>query len=191
MLTVALTLLASALGEMSGLGRADQTLYDAAMERLSQPAPEDIVIIAIDEPSLARSGRWPWRRAVHATLIEKVAAAKPRAIGIDLILAEPDARDPEGDRALARALQSHSRIVLPVLMEVRAGSVPEALPPAVYVSDELIARGLGAGDLVRAAVPAIDGKGGGRPDLAEAGGKDAAALGKVLESVYAQVDGLL
>ncbi len=133
-LTVALTLLASALGEMSGLGRADQTLYDAAMERLSQPAPEDIVIIAIDEPSLARIGRWPWRRAVHATLIEKVAAAKPRAIGIDLILAEPDARDPEGDRALARALQSHSRIVLPVLMEVRAGSVPEALPPAPIFS---------------------------------------------------------
>ena len=131
-LTVALTLLASALGEMSGLGRADQTLYDAAMERLSQPAPEDIVIIAIDEPSLARIGRWPWRRAVHATLIEKVAAAKPRAIGIDLILAEPDARDPEGDRALARALQSHSRIVLPVLMEVRAGSVPTASCEACF-----------------------------------------------------------
>lgn len=130
MLTVALALLASALGEMGGLGRADQTLYDAAMEKLARPAPDDIVIVAIDEPSLERIGRWPWRRAIHATLIEKVAAAKPRAIGIDLILTEPDARDPQGDASLARALQTHPRIVLPVLMETRAGSVPAVLQPA-------------------------------------------------------------
>jgi alanyl-tRNA synthetase len=48
-----------------------------------------------------------------------------------------------------------------------------------------------AGKLIGPIAVAVGGKGGGRPDLAEAGGKDAAALGKVLESVYAQVDGLL
>jgi len=37
----------------------------------------------------------------------------------------------------------------------------------------------------------VGGKGGGRPDIAEAGGKDATALAAALESVYAQVDGLL
>ena len=134
-LAAALTLLAAALGEMRGLGRADLTLYDAAMGRQARPAPEDIVIVAIDEPSLARIGRWPWQRAVHATLIEKIAAAKPRAIGIDLILAEADTRDPEGDKALARALRAHPRIVLPVLMEARPGGPPQPLPPApVFVA---------------------------------------------------------
>lgn len=129
-LVAALALLAAALGGMRGLGRADYTLYDMAMERLVRPAPADIVIVAIDEQSLARIGRWPWRRGVHATLIEKIASAKPRAIGIDLILAEADARDPEGDRSLARALGSHPRIVLPVLMESRPGHPPHALLPA-------------------------------------------------------------
>jgi alanyl-tRNA synthetase len=40
----------------------------------------------------------------------------------------------------------------------------------VTVSDDLVARGIGAGDLVRAAAPAIDGKGGGRPEMAQGRG---------------------
>jgi len=40
----------------------------------------------------------------------------------------------------------------------------------VSVSDDLAVRGIGAGDLVRAAMPAIDGKGGGRPEMAQGKG---------------------
>lgn len=129
-LTLALAVLAGALGEIRGLGRADLTLYDAAMVRLGRAAPDDIVVIAIDEDSLRRIGRWPWRRAVHATLLDRLAAANVRAIAIDLILSEPDTRDPAGDQALARALAAHPRIVLPVLMDVRPGMAPQPLLPA-------------------------------------------------------------
>jgi alanyl-tRNA synthetase len=38
---------------------------------------------------------------------------------------------------------------------------------------------------------AVGGKGGGRPDMAEAGGKDVAALAGALENVYASVEGML
>jgi alanyl-tRNA synthetase len=48
-----------------------------------------------------------------------------------------------------------------------------------------------AGKLVGAVAQRVGGKGGGRPDLAEAGGKDAGALDEALSSVYAVVESLL
>jgi len=51
------------------------------------------------------------------------------------------------------------------------------------VTPDVVAKGVKAGDLVRESAVHIDGKGGGRPDLAEAGGKDASGLGKALAGV--------
>jgi alanyl-tRNA synthetase len=48
-----------------------------------------------------------------------------------------------------------------------------------------------AGKLVGTVAQAVGGKGGGRPDLAEAGGKDAAALPGALEAAYASIEGML
>ncbi|MGD0413899.1 MAG: alanine--tRNA ligase [Terriglobales bacterium] len=48
-----------------------------------------------------------------------------------------------------------------------------------------------AGKVVGAVAAKVGGKGGGRPDLAEAGGKDAAALDSALDSVYNIVESLL
>ncbi|MEZ0267733.1 MAG: DHHA1 domain-containing protein, partial [Phycisphaerae bacterium] len=49
------------------------------------------------------------------------------------------------------------------------------------VSDDLIAKGLKAGDWIRDAAKACGGGGGGRPQMAQAGGKDPAKLGEALE----------
>jgi alanyl-tRNA synthetase len=48
------------------------------------------------------------------------------------------------------------------------------------VSDDLIAKGLKAGDWVRQAAKVAGGGGGGRPNLAQAGGKDPAKIGEAL-----------
>jgi CHASE2 domain-containing sensor protein len=85
------------------LWRVDHLLYDAGLPLLSRPAPADIVIVAIDEASLARIGRWPWRRAVHATLLHKLAQAEVAVVGFDIILNEPDTDDPDGEVLLAAA----------------------------------------------------------------------------------------
>ena len=95
-LTACLALLGAALGALNGLGRPDATLYDAALVWSPRPAPADIVIIAIDEPSLAALGRWPWPRAVHARLLARLDEARPRALGLDLVLAEPENGDSDG-----------------------------------------------------------------------------------------------
>ena len=66
----------------------------------SQPSRE-IVIVDVDGRTLAAKGQWPWGRDTIALMIEAVTAGKPRAIGIDILLAGPDQHSPA---ALARRL---------------------------------------------------------------------------------------
>ena len=62
------------------------------------------------------------------------------------------------------------------------GSAVENRPMLIAaVTDDLIKRGLHAGDLVKAAALVIGGSGGGRPNLAQAGGKDATKLHEALD----------
>jgi len=58
------------------------------------------------------------------------------------------------------------------------------------VTKDLTSR-IQAGKVVGAVAQKVGGKGGGRPDLAEAGGKDAAALDSALDEVYKIVESLL
>jgi alanyl-tRNA synthetase len=53
------------------------------------------------------------------------------------------------------------------------------------VSDEIIAKGLKAGDWVKEAAKPTGGSGGGRPNLAQAGGKDPSKLAEALEAAKA------
>jgi alanyl-tRNA synthetase len=64
------------------------------------------------------------------------------------------------------------------------GTVIDGRPSLLsIVTSDLVARGVRAGDIVKEAATLIDGRGGGRADLAEAGGKDAAKLDDALASV--------
>jgi len=112
------------------LWRWDQLLYDSQMRVLSRPAPEDIVIIAVDNASLAQVGRWPWPRRVHGDLVKRLTMAGAKAIFLDIIFTEPDRRDPEGDQLLADAITQSQRVFLPVIIEqfTHGGELSETLP---------------------------------------------------------------
>src|SRR5262245_342255 len=51
---------------------------------LLQP-PDDIVIVAIDEPSIKRFGRFPWRRSLMAQGLDSLKSARPKAIALDVL----------------------------------------------------------------------------------------------------------
>jgi alanyl-tRNA synthetase len=53
----------------------------------------------------------------------------------------------------------------------------------VTVSDDLVARGVAAGDLVREAVAAIDGRGGGRPEMAQGKGGNQGGLAAAMRAI--------
>ena len=112
------------------LERVDLVIFDTPQQIWSRPAPEDIVIIAVDEYSLTKLGRWPWSRRIHAELLDKLSETDARAVVFDIIFAEPDQHDPDGDMLLARAINNNGRVILPVLLEQRylGGQLIETLP---------------------------------------------------------------
>lgn len=113
--------------------RLDQTLYDQAISLWQRPAQRDIVIIGIDEESLRQFGRWPWRRNIHATLLEYLAPAGAKVVALDLILSEADQRDPAGDVLLAQAIKHNQRVVLPITARVSDENLTgEAQPIAEF-----------------------------------------------------------
>ncbi|WP_293031158.1 CHASE2 domain-containing protein [Pandoraea sp.] len=89
-------------------------LYDRWIASDARAANPAIVIVAIDNASLARIGRWPWPRSVHAALLARLARTQARAVGLDVILAEADRQHPADDLALARAIRDNGRVVLPM-----------------------------------------------------------------------------
>ena len=58
------------------------------------PRSEPVVIVAIDEDSLRVHGQWPWPRSWLARLVGRIAEARPAAIGLDILMAEPDRLSP-------------------------------------------------------------------------------------------------
>jgi len=110
--------------------REDLLLYDAALPR--GPAPKDIVIVAIDDASVREIGRWPWRRATHATLLDRLRAAAVKAVALDLVLTEPDQIAAGDDAILAASMASGPPTVLPLIVDWQhpATGLHEVLPIA-------------------------------------------------------------
>lgn len=137
LLTCVLSLLAFGLGWQNGLGRADQSLYDLLLSATGRPARDDIIIVAIDDYSIAQLGRWPWPRSLHAQLITRLAEAHPHAIGLDVILSEPERAAADGsrpgDQALAAALAAQRLTVLPAIV-ANTGAGPLMAPPILELA---------------------------------------------------------
>ncbi|WP_407935903.1 CHASE2 domain-containing protein [Cupriavidus necator] len=117
LLAAAVLALVALAGRQGWTERADLAAYDIAIGAQHHPARDDIVLVAIDDASITAIGRWPWRRAVLAQLVERIAAARPRVIGVDVILSERDTRYPQDDAVLARSLAQAGNVVLPVVAE--------------------------------------------------------------------------
>jgi len=98
-----------------------QTLFFEV--RGPQAAPEDIVILAIDEESLSqvehyRSDaekyadlapiqQWPWQRSAYAIAIERLMAAGAKSVSVDLLLSTDSAYGPADDERLAQVLAQY------------------------------------------------------------------------------------
>ena len=139
--TVLCAALAMAATWAGWLWRMDQVAYDAAMSVARPAADPQVVIVAIDDPSLAEIGRWPWRRSVHAALIERLSEAGVRSIVMDIILSEPNSADPEADTLLAEAIRDSGRVILPLVQATRGNAIVGEAPPAPIFADGAVGIG--------------------------------------------------
>ena len=122
--------LALALIQTDWLWRWDQLLYDSQLKFWSRPPADDIVIVAIDTPSLSHIGRWPWSRQVHAQLVRRLTEAGAKVIVLDILFSEAEQGSPDADRKLIEAIAANGRVVLPVVFEQSGpeGTLVETLP---------------------------------------------------------------
>ncbi|MCE7797208.1 CHASE2 domain-containing protein [Sphingobium sufflavum] len=112
--------------------RVDTILLDAVIALSPPPVDERILLVEIDDASLARVGRWPWPRARHAAALDILARARPLAIGYDVLFLEGTAEDAVLGAAISRA----TPVVLPMLPPLLStGQEPpgEGLPPPVIM----------------------------------------------------------
>jgi HD-GYP domain-containing protein (c-di-GMP phosphodiesterase class II) len=93
----------------------DSGVYDTLLRAVPTRAPSDrIVIVDVDERSLATVGQWPWRRDVIGQLIGRLRDLGAAVVALDIVFAEPDRFERDevhSDDALAQTLRA-GRVVL-------------------------------------------------------------------------------
>ncbi|HAX76568.1 MAG TPA: protein kinase, partial [Cyanobacteria bacterium UBA11372] len=102
--------------------------------RGSVEAPENIVILAIDNESLKQADiylsapqqygyleplqTWPWKRAAYALAIDKILAAGARSVAVDLVFDRPSKYGEADDQLLRQTLQRYAgRVTLGAIYE--------------------------------------------------------------------------
>jgi serine/threonine-protein kinase len=88
-LGVVVALVVLALSRSDLVQSLERKAYDMGVRASSRTPSERIAVIAIDDTSIANIGRWPWRRDVHAKLIDGLKNAQAKVIGYTVFFAEP------------------------------------------------------------------------------------------------------
>ncbi|NKQ35048.1 MAG: alanine--tRNA ligase [Chloroflexi bacterium] len=107
--------------------------------------------------------------------------------GVRVLTAQVDGVDVDGLRELADRFRDNTPSGVVVLATVKN----EKPVMIAAVTKDLVKRGVKAGDIVREVAKVVGGGGGGRPDMAQAGGKDASKLPEALAIVPGLVEAAL
>src|SRR5580693_498355 len=100
------------------------------IEPRAKMAKSPVVIVDIDEQSLAKVGQWPWSRTRIADLVAGLTRLGAVAIGFDILFPEPDRLNPdvaadtfhdldEETREKLRSLPSNDRVLADTMRRTR------------------------------------------------------------------------
>ncbi len=113
-----------------------------------------------------------------ASVVDDLLTNAEEVAGVKLVAYAPENATREMLRDLADQLRAGKQ---PVALIV-GGNIDGKASLLAAVSKDLVKKGLKAGDAVKAAAAKVGGGGGGRPDLAEAGGKNPENLPEALQA---------
>ncbi len=140
-----------------------------------------------DELDAARKRLAAQRQELAAGEFLRKLENAPVVAGVPVLTALLPNADAEALRAMTDRFRQHYSSGVVVV-----ASAPDGRPVIIAaVTDDLVRRGLHAGEIVKTVAQVVGGGGGGRPNLAQAGGKDAAKLPEALGKVGPYVESKL
>jgi alanyl-tRNA synthetase len=156
----------TALGKIAGLFKASK---EAALDK----------VVALNDQARALQKELDVLKGKMAALAGADLASQAVDInGGKLLVAQVEVEDPKALRDLLDELKSKLESAVILLAAVNDGKVSLI----AGVTKELT-KNVKAGDLIKMVAPYVDGKGGGRPDMAQAGGNNPEGLSAALELV--------
>jgi adenylate cyclase len=114
-------------------------------DQLQRAAPRQrdrplVLIVDIDDRSLAELGQWPWPRTMVAAMVDRLAAAGAQVIAFDVVFAEPDRLSPKS--------------LLDALPDLRP-ELRQALSTGLPDNDAVLAQSIAAAPVVLATAPSV------------------------------------
>jgi alanyl-tRNA synthetase len=158
----------------------------AELMRASEPEVVDHIEKLLAHQRLLEKQLHELKNKVAHSAAGEVESQARTIKNVKVVAVRVQGMDRQQMRALADSLRNRWKTAVVVLASAEDSNV--SIVSAV--TKDLTAK-VHAGKLAGAVAQAVGGKGGGRPDMAEAGGKDPAALPKALEDVYSSVESLL
>ncbi|MBI1737034.1 MAG: alanine--tRNA ligase [Candidatus Rokubacteria bacterium] len=169
---------------LAAIERKETALREAADMLKSSPldVPQRLRKLLDDQRALERQLTELESRRARARAEDLVASAR-QVNGVAVVAGRIDGLDPDGLRSVADTLRDRvgSGIVC-------VGSVVDGKVSLVAAVTKDLTKRFHAGKLVQEVARIVGGSGGGRPDLAQAGGKDPAKLDEALAAVVPHVE---
>jgi alanyl-tRNA synthetase len=160
------------LSDAAGMLRVKPLELTAQIERMQEQLKERERLLQQREDELA---------------ILRAKEIKPELLGdINFIGGELPGASADGLRTAADTLRGQGNGTVTVLASAVA---PDKVSVAVGVSDSLVKRGYNAGALAKEFATVCGGGGGGKPQLAQAGGRDPAKISQAIARVREVVKG--
>jgi alanyl-tRNA synthetase len=200
--TVGLFKIVSEAGISAGIRRIEALTGPAAMERFR--ADEQILDIVQSDYKVARQDIPQFIEKLQGQvrdLQRQVLDLKTQSARSNIGAILSKARDVQGIKVLAATLPATDRTTLrnvadELKQKLGSGVVILGAPQddkvalvAMVTGD--ICKRISAGQVIKKIAPIVGGAGGGKPELAEAGGKDQARLSEAIEHAYVAVQSLL
>jgi alanyl-tRNA synthetase len=176
----------------AGVRRIEAITGEGALRRFQEALQQQAKYAGVDVEKLQA------REKVLEHELQQLKTKVAQAGAGDL---ESQARDIKGVKVLSVQVNGFDRAQLRTLVDSLRNKWKTAVVVLASTEDSNVSIISGvtkdlttkvhAGKIVGVIAQAVGGKGGGRPDMAEAGGKDPSALPKALADVYTSVEGML
>ena len=130
------------------LDAAENAVFDTVIRwrPAEPPVSKRVAIVEIDDCSIEHfqrkgEGGWPWSRARHADLLDALDRAGTKAVGYDVMFADPSPSDPDGDMILevmaeggaGRFVFGASRVHSD--FDASTGAIPASQAPGAFAVD--------------------------------------------------------